>query len=85
VLRKEIRELTPTATLHLAKTADWVAITPDSVWVVVGPEGGLSEDEVATFAAAGAVPVSLGRQILRTETASVVAAALVLQHFGRLG
>jgi 16S rRNA (uracil1498-N3)-methyltransferase len=58
---------------------------PDSVWVVVGPEGGLSEDEVATFAAAGAVPVSLGPQILRTETASVVAAALVLHHFGRLG
>ena len=59
--------------------------TPESVWVVVGPEGGLSEDEVATFAAAGAVPVSLGPQILRTETASVVAAALVLHHFGRLG
>ncbi|HXL42104.1 MAG TPA: RsmE family RNA methyltransferase [Actinomycetota bacterium] len=59
--------------------------TPESVWVVVGPEGGLSEDEVATFAAAGAVPVSLGPQILRTETASVVAAALVLYHFGRLG
>ena len=57
----------------------------ESVWVVVGPEGGLSEDEVATFAAAGAVPVSLGPQILRTETASVVAAALVLYHFGRLG
>ncbi|MEA3107591.1 MAG: hypothetical protein QOI88_2196 [Gammaproteobacteria bacterium] len=33
VLRREIRELTPTATLHLAKTADWVAITPDAVWV----------------------------------------------------
>ncbi|HKN50186.1 MAG TPA: RsmE family RNA methyltransferase [Actinomycetota bacterium] len=58
---------------------------PESVWVVVGPEGGLSEDEVATFAASGAVPVSLGPQILRTETASVVAAALVLHHFGRLG
>ena len=57
----------------------------ESVWVVVGPEGGLSEDEVATFTAAGAVPVSLGPQILRTETASVVAAALVLHHFGRLG
>jgi 16S rRNA (uracil1498-N3)-methyltransferase len=53
--------------------------------VVVGPEGGLSDDEVATFAAAGALPVSLGPQLLRTETASVVAAALVLQHFGRLG
>ena len=33
VLRRDVRELTPTATLHLAKTADWVAITPDSVWV----------------------------------------------------
>jgi 16S rRNA (uracil1498-N3)-methyltransferase len=53
--------------------------------VVVGPEGGLSDEEVAAFGAAGAVPVSLGPQILRTETASVVAAALVLQHFTRLG
>jgi 16S rRNA (uracil1498-N3)-methyltransferase len=58
---------------------------PETVWVVVGPEGGLSDDEVATFAAAGAVPVSLGPQILRTETASVAAAALVLHHLGRLG
>src|SRR5438309_8510221 len=58
---------------------------PESVWVVVGPEGGLSDDEVAAFGGAGAVPVSLGPQILRTETASVVAAALVLQHFARLG
>jgi streptogramin lyase len=32
-LRREIRELTPAATLHLAKTADWVAITADAVWV----------------------------------------------------
>jgi 16S rRNA (uracil1498-N3)-methyltransferase len=58
---------------------------PESAWVVVGPEGGLSDEEVAAFAAAGAVPVSLGPHILRTETASVVAAALVLQYFGRLG
>jgi virginiamycin B lyase len=33
VLRRDVRELIPTATLHLAKTADWVAITPDAVWV----------------------------------------------------
>lgn len=55
------------------------------VWLVIGPEGGLSEGEIAMFEAAGAVAVSLGEQILRTETASVVAAALVLRHFGRLG
>ena len=75
----------PAAASRLGDVLDDRVPTPDSVWVVVGPEGGLSEDEVATFAAAGAVPVSLGPQILRTETASVVAAALVLHHFGRLG
>jgi 16S rRNA (uracil1498-N3)-methyltransferase len=74
----------PAAGSRLGDVLDEVP-PPASVWVVVGPEGGLSEEEVATFAAAGAVPVSLGPQILRTETASVVAAALVLHHFGRLG
>jgi 16S rRNA (uracil1498-N3)-methyltransferase len=74
----------PAAGSRLGDVLDEVP-RPDSVWVVVGPEGGLSGEEVATFAAAGAVPVSLGPQILRTETASVVAAALVLHHFGRLG
>jgi len=29
----EIGDLTPTASLHLGKTADWVAIAPDAVWV----------------------------------------------------
>jgi 16S rRNA (uracil1498-N3)-methyltransferase len=64
---------------------NWGPDVPESVWVVIGPEGGLSDEEVAAFGAAGAVPVSLGPQILRTETASVVAAALVLQHYARLG
>jgi virginiamycin B lyase len=30
---RSIGELTPAATIHLAKTADWVAITEDAVWV----------------------------------------------------
>lgn len=58
---------------------------PAKVWVVIGPEGGLSPAEVDTFVAAGATPVSLGDQILRTETASVVTGALVMHHFARLG
>ena len=33
VARREIGELSPTAIIHLGKTADWVAITPDAVWV----------------------------------------------------
>jgi 16S rRNA (uracil1498-N3)-methyltransferase len=58
---------------------------PVAVWVAVGPEGGLSDAEVAAFVSAGGVPVSLGEQVLRTETASVIVAAIVLHRFGRLG
>jgi 16S rRNA (uracil1498-N3)-methyltransferase len=53
--------------------------------VIIGPEGGLTPVEHAAFRAAGAVPFSLGPQILRTETAALAAATLVLHHAGRLG
>ncbi len=75
----------PGAGQRLAEVLRGTGVPPDRIWVVIGPEGGLSDDEVATFAAAGAAPVSLGEQILRTETAAVVAAALVMHHAGRLG
>ena len=53
--------------------------------VVVGPEGGLTSGERVAFGSAGALPFSLGPQILRTETAALAAAALILHHAGRLG
>jgi 16S rRNA (uracil1498-N3)-methyltransferase len=56
-----------------------------SCTVVVGPEGGLTPGESEAFTAPGAIPFSLGPQILRTETAALAAAALVLHHAGRLG
>jgi len=51
----------------------------------VGPEGGFSPTEVALARDAGATPVSLGRRILRAETAAMVAAALVLAGVADLG
>jgi len=49
-----------------------------SVMIIVGPEGGLSETEIRLLVDAGAVPVSLGRRILRCETAAVAACAAVM-------
>jgi 16S rRNA (uracil1498-N3)-methyltransferase len=44
-----------------------------SVTLVVGPEGGIAPDELAGFAAAGAIAVRLGPTVLRTSTAAAVA------------
>jgi len=55
------------------------------VSIFVGPEGGFSPQEVDFARSRGIVPVSLGRRILRAETAGLVAAAVTLYEFGELG
>ena len=52
--------------------------------VVVGPEGGLTDDEVADAEAHGFVPVTLAPRILRAETAAIVAVALCQHRWGDL-
>lgn len=75
-----------TASLGIGRALDAVGATPDtSVLVVIGPEGGLEEAEVAALESAGGVIVSLGDTILRTETAGIVATALALYELGALG
>lgn len=54
------------------------------VAMIIGPEGGFSEDEVNLARAHGIGIVSLGERILRMETAAVVAATLVLHSLGDL-
>jgi 16S rRNA (uracil1498-N3)-methyltransferase len=61
------------------------ATAQTSVAVVVGPEGGLTEPEVAALEAAGGVVVTLGDTVLRTETAAIVAVALLEYELGALG
>jgi 16S rRNA (uracil1498-N3)-methyltransferase len=51
--------------------------------LVVGPEGGISPEEVELFTGAGARTFHLGRTVLRTSTAGTVAAALLLARTGR--
>ncbi|MFD7557487.1 16S rRNA (uracil(1498)-N(3))-methyltransferase [Streptomyces sp. NPDC059835] len=56
-----------------------------SVVLVVGPEGGVSPEELAVFAEAGARPYRLGRSVLRTSTAGTAATAVLLARTGRWG
>lgn len=58
---------------------------PDVIGIVVGPEGGLSAAETTAMAARGVRIAGLGEAILRTETAAIIGAALVLHHFLLLG
>lgn len=53
--------------------------------LIIGPEGGISEGELELARQAGAVPVSLGRRILRAETAGLVAISAIFYETGDLG
>jgi 16S rRNA (uracil1498-N3)-methyltransferase len=56
---------------------------PGDIVMIVGPEGGVAEEEIAAFREAGAVPALLGPTVLRTSTAGVAAAAVLLSRCGR--
>ena len=60
-------------------------MVPDdaTVLVVVGPEGGLTDDEVEALRTAGASVVRLGREVLRTSTAGVAGVSALLSRTGR--
>jgi len=69
----------------LRETLQSLSGKPASVAVMVGPEGGFTEEEVEAACAGGAVPISLGPRILRTETCAIVAPALILHELGEMG
>jgi 16S rRNA (uracil1498-N3)-methyltransferase len=71
--------------LHESATRPLAALRPDveEVVLVVGPEGGVSEEELAEFEAVGATAYRLGPTVLRTSTAGTVAAAVLLANSGR--
>lgn len=69
----------PAPPLHAALSGPGCAPPLATVRLLIGPEGGFTDAEVAAATAAGFVPASLGPRILRAETA-VVAALAVLQY-----
>ena len=53
-----------------------------SVVVVIGPEGGFSPDEVELLQQNGYSPVTLGKRILRAETAALFACSVISEYYG---
>lgn len=58
---------------------------PQSVGLFTGPEGGFSAGEISLMKTSGVRTFSMGRRVLRMETAAILAPALVLYALGEMG
>lgn len=74
-----LREAEGAYVLHESATTPVLAVRPPlgEVVFVIGPEGGVSPEELETFEAAGAVAVIMGRTVLRTSTAGAAALTML--------
>lgn len=52
----------------------------EDVAVLIGPEGGFAEEEITYAVEEGIIPVTLGRRILRTETAGMTVLSILMYH-----
>lgn len=59
--------------------------TPRKILLILGPEGGFSDQEIENARAAGCVVAGLGSRILRAETAAIAACALTQFLYGDMG
>jgi 16S rRNA (uracil1498-N3)-methyltransferase len=67
---------------HRAQTIDVSGTKPGSIALLVGPEGGLSESEIAAAERSGYAALRLGPRVLRTETAPLAAIAILQAWWG---
>lgn len=64
---------------------DLQTIKGEKIHLIIGPEGGFEPSEIESLKLIGAKIVTLGPRILRTETAGLVAATIILYELGDLG
>jgi 16S rRNA (uracil1498-N3)-methyltransferase len=55
------------------------------IFFIVGPEGGLSQEEVDLAKEKGFIPITLGKRILRSETASLSLLSILQYEWGDMG
>jgi len=75
------------ADVHLGEVIrdNEVEILSRGLSIFIGPEGGFEDEEIHAAQNANITTVSLGRRILRAETAGIIASSLVLYQLGDLG
>ncbi len=67
---------------HLKNMREKYANLPEEIWILVGSEGGFSQNEVKAISELGLNPVTLGQQILRVETACLTLVSVLKYEFG---
>ena len=66
------------------QTTPLASIKGENIAIIVGSEGGFSTEEVSSLINAGAKSITLGKRILRTETAGIVLSSLVMYLSGEM-
>ena len=56
-----------------------------NIGIIIGPEGGLEENEVEELVKYGAIPITLGKRILRTETVAFTLISIIMYELDDLG
>ena len=78
---EEEGELTRSGALQSLLAGDGM---PAKIALVIGPEGGIGAGEAQRFKECGATFVTLGKRILRTETAGLCALSVLMSAFGEM-
>lgn len=84
-VQRRIQAADLAVTLHESALLRLASLTPPrsgEIVVIVGPEGGLTDEELEAFTKAGALSVRMGATVLRTATAATAAAAVLLARSG---
>lgn len=82
-VRRRVVVLHESARLPLAATLTGDGSPVDEVVLVVGPEGGITDDELGRFAAVGAGVARMGPTVMRATTAGTAAASVAAAQLGR--
>ncbi len=84
---KALNQLEETTVIYLEPSAEqsFAGLTQtNAIALFIGPEGGFSDQDLKHLIKLGAIGVSLGPRILRTETAGLATIAILQSHFGDL-